>query len=115
MAKVKKELPDQFDTYGVKNEPKEVVSEAVEAPKRTEISESDMVWAKEVAAKYEKKVSKKDNMETTHKRVTFLMKRELNDRLNALAEVEGRGFKTQFFNDAIQKQLAVYEAVKKMD
>ncbi len=51
--------------------------------------------------------NKKQNkltVEETHKRVTFLLDRDLNDRLNALAEGK-KGFKTLFLNKAVKTLL----------
>ncbi|MGH0775272.1 hypothetical protein ACQVSN_26970 [Bacillus mobilis] len=52
---------------------------------------------------FNKKQSKL-TVEETHKRVTFLLDRDLNDRLNALAEGK-KGFKTLFLNKAIKTLL----------
>ncbi|WP_422406924.1 MULTISPECIES: hypothetical protein [Gammaproteobacteria] len=52
---------------------------------------------------YSKKKSK-PTIEDTHKRVTFLLDRELNDRLNRLAEGKN-GFKTMFLNRAVKALL----------
>jgi hypothetical protein len=52
---------------------------------------------------YEKKNKKK--VEDTHTRTTFLMRNDLLNKVNTLSLEKGRGFKTHFFNQAIENLL----------
>lgn len=52
----------------------------------------------------------KQRVEDTHKRSTFLFRRDLSDRLDEMAKADGsRGFKTMFINRAIESFLDAYE------
>jgi hypothetical protein len=56
---------------------------------------------------YEKKNKKK--VEDTHTRATFLMRNDLLDKVNEISTDKGRGFKTHFFNQAVEKLLKEIE------
>ena len=45
---------------------------------------------------------KKLTVEQTHRRTTVLIRNELLDRLEILAQGKGKGFKTAVFNTALQ-------------
>lgn len=57
-----------------------------------------------IMAMYDEKAKRK-TMEETHKRASFLFRRDLQDRLDALAADKKRGFKTLFLNQAIEALL----------
>jgi hypothetical protein len=78
----------KFNTNKVLDQPKMTVAEVKE----------------KVMSKYEEK-TKKQTVEETHVRTTFLFKKELSKRLDKLAENKKKGFKTLFFNDAIEALL----------
>jgi hypothetical protein len=56
---------------------------------------------------YEKK--NKEKVEDTHTRTTFLMRNDLINKVNALSIEKGKGFKTHFFNQAIENLLKEIE------
>lgn len=91
-----KKLTGIFDTNPTKNK-KDVPEKSEEVSK--ELAAEDKL-AKATKASIEKKT-----MEDTHKRTTFLMDRELIKRLDAIAETQPRGFRTNFFNIAIEELL----------
>jgi|SRR5699024_8793521 len=62
---------------------------------------------KEDSDKLSKMVKKKEKMEDTHTRRTFLIKNELLKELDDLAEqINNTGFKTEFINYAIEEGLS---------
>lgn len=63
--------------------------------------------SKSLKEAYEEKVSK-PTVEETHKRASFLFRRDLEQRLDMLADGR-RGFKTMFMNKAIEALLDEYE------
>ncbi|WP_066385807.1 hypothetical protein [Neobacillus mesonae] len=56
---------------------------------------------------YEKK--SRDKVEETHTRTTFLMRNDLLNKVNSLSTEKGRGFKTHFFNQAVENLLKEIE------
>lgn len=62
---------------------------------------------KQLEEEYQAKTSKK-SMEETHKRTTFLFRKDLARRLDKLSRGK-RGYKTMFFNKAIETLLDEYE------
>src|SRR5699024_2085118 len=59
---------------------------------------------KESYEQLSKMVKKKEKMEDTHKRRTFLVKNELLQELDNLADqINNTGFKTEFINYVIEK------------
>lgn len=77
---------------------------AVPALDQNEINKTVDDVAKELKKDYLKKQSK-PTMEQTHIRTTFLLDRDLNNKLNKLSKKYGRGFKTEFLNKAIAELL----------
>lgn len=74
-----------------------------ETPTVKEVEENKQV--KKSKASLESKMEAKKNkkrMEDTHTRSTFLFRNDLKERLEALADIEPRGYKTEFFNTAIE-------------
>lgn len=75
--------------------------------------ETQNVTMESIIGKFSEKVEtrkQKQRVEDTHKRSTFLFRRDLSDRLDELARTEGsRGFKTMFMNEAIEALLDAYE------
>lgn len=71
------------------------------------------VTLESIVGKFSEKVEsrkQKQRVEDTHKRSTFLFRRDLSDRLDEMAKADGsRGFKTMFINDAIEAMLDAYE------
>lgn len=61
----------------------------------------------------QKQLEKKDKMEDTHTRSTFLIRKDLANRLEKLSAKEKRGFKTRFINRAIEVMLDASEPKKK--
>ena len=53
---------------------------------------------------------RRPKMDQTRVRTTFLLDRELSDRLNALKAIHGHGWKTIAFNNAIAALLKEYES-----
>ncbi|MFS0728362.1 hypothetical protein [Paenibacillus sp. 1P07SE] len=55
---------------------------------------------------------RKKTVEETHTRDTFLIENHLLDRLNRLAQLEGKGFKKKFINYVIEKEITNIERAK---
>ena len=85
------------ETKEQKTEAQEVSTESLkENPKAT------------LEADYREKYSKSKNKSETHIRRTFLIDRELSDRVDELSAGK-HGFKTEFFNKAIELLLSYYD------
>lgn len=77
-----------------------------ESPAQTDVTMDSII------SKFAEKVEikrQKQRVEDTHKRSTFLFRRDLAERLDKLSRGEDRGFKTMFMNDAIEALLDAYE------
>lgn len=57
--------------------------------------------------------SKEEKVEDTHKRSTFLVRKDLLRRLNKIAKSQKHGFKTEFINTAIEIALDELERLQK--
>lgn len=57
--------------------------------------------------------SKEEKVEDTHKRSTFLVRKDLLRRLNKIAKSQKHGFKTEFINTAIEIALDEIERLQK--
>lgn len=55
------------------------------------------------------KARQKETQEDTHKRKTFMIRRDLDARLDKVAEQMPYGFYREFFNSAIEKELVKIE------
>lgn len=81
-----------------------VESNTTTEQKKIEINNKTVLDVKEnLLSKYEEK-SKKQTVEETHTRSTFLFRNDLQKRLDKLARGK-RGFKTMFLNEAIESLL----------
>lgn len=56
-----------------------------------------------------KEIMKKQRVEDTHERTTFLFRKDLKKRLDRISKKEGKGFKTRFMNKAIEVLLDEWE------
>jgi hypothetical protein len=77
-----------------------------------EVEYDESITVKSLKDRIEEKFaekSRKQPMEKTHIRTTFLLRRDLNDRINNLKEVKDKGWKTHFFNEAVEELLKHYE------
>lgn len=79
---------------------------------KTEVEEHNSIREKEVnlssaeiLKKEVRKAQSRPTMEDTHVRSTFLFRRDLQERLDRIAETQPRGFKTKFLNIAIESLL----------
>jgi len=124
MARKNKQLATAFDTIreaeprteqrhidvtphsNTENVPNDVTPNVIQ-------DETQNVTMESIIGKFSEKVEtrkQKQRVEDTHKRSTFLFRRDLSDRLDELARTEGsRGFKTMFMNEAIEALLDAYE------
>ena len=73
------------------------------------MSDELSVFEENIEALQNRSSRKKATVEDTHKRTTFLMRRDLLERLDKLSEAQGRGYKTEFFNRAIESMLVNLE------
>ncbi|MEB6213510.1 hypothetical protein MXL49_16640 [Enterococcus casseliflavus] len=72
------------------------------------VQDSLLSPAEELRLELEKE-RQKPTMEESHVRTTFLLRKDLQRRLDALSDVQGRGFKTKFLNMAIEALLDDWE------
>lgn len=93
------EAPEKIEVEG----PGEVINEAEAAPGGSEEILTVSAVKESLLNEYQEK-TKKQTMEDTHKRSTFLFRRDLEKRLDKLAKNK-RGFKTMFINSAIEALL----------
>ena len=84
---------------------------------KTEVEEYNQIREKEVnlssaeiLKKEVRKAQSRPTMEDTHVRSTFLFRRDLQERLDRIAETQPRGFKTKFLNIAIEELLDQLES-----
>ncbi|MGD1416526.1 hypothetical protein P9294_gp193 [Bacillus phage FADO] len=117
MARGKTKLTNAFESFAdVKQEPKvepkqetvkeevvnndAIVNTTVDATHDSNEVKTVKDMANNIVIDYREKM-KKPTMEETHIRRSYLIDRELDKRLNKLANKQGRGFKTHFINQAI--------------
>lgn len=92
----------------------EATEEVLEQSEDNNPSTSEMTVS-DVAQKFFSKIEakkKKQTVEETHTRTTFLFRNDLAKRLDRLAKKGERGFKTEFLNDAIEALLDAVEDKK---
>lgn len=82
-----------------------------EAEEHNQIREKEAnLSSAEILKKEVRKAQSRPTMEDTHVRSTFLFRRDLQERLDRIAETQPRGFKTKFLNIAIEELLDQLES-----
>lgn len=90
---------DRMGKYDPNNLTKEQKQEVLEGKK-----EAEQLLASSISDSWEKKQSK-PTMEQTHSRTSFLFRKDLKARLDRLADIYGRGYRSHFLNKAIEMAL----------
>lgn len=101
MAKKKRKLTDSFEFESF--EENTTKTPEVSNPVAEHSQEIKEAFVKGYDAKY-----KKQTVNDTHTRTTFLLRNDLAERLNALSAGK-RGFKTEFLNAAVEHWLEIIE------
>ncbi|WP_078598512.1 hypothetical protein [Evansella clarkii] len=101
---------NESETYITEKNDEDKPQENPEVPDNPEAPEKTIRdVTKNFMSKYDEK-SKKKTVEETHARATFLFRKDLQERLDKLAEGK-RGFKTMFLNQAVEALLDELEEV----